>query len=226
MQCSFSFLAQQFLFLTRHPHLLLQKRAKAKRRRPEARSSSSKEKTVGYAMIYKDLYVALLTFILWFLNGGHRRRRGADLVARHLLRVAHRHGRRHAKKRSKNDARATLDPEHVCRIGGDPGAGPSNVEAPAAPPQQPPAPRQDRWVRPPSPSPERVAERLRESETQQPLRPMRYCRLHGWGSCPARQPRAPPTDADTAAPAVRSSGLLVQVASLARPRARTRLTAR
>jgi hypothetical protein len=47
--------------------------------------------------------------------------------------------------------------------------------------QQPPAPRQDRWVCPPSPSPERVAERLRESETQQPLRPMRYCPLHGWG---------------------------------------------
>jgi hypothetical protein len=92
-------------------------------------------------------------------------------------------------------------------------------------PQQPPAPRQDRWVRPPSPSPERVAERLRESETQQPLRPMRYCPLHGWGSCPARQPRAPPTDADKAAPVVRSSGLLVQVASPARPHARTRLTA-
>jgi hypothetical protein len=49
-------------------------------------------------MIYKDLFVALLTFILRFLNGGHRRWRGADLVARRLLRVAHRHGRRHAKK--------------------------------------------------------------------------------------------------------------------------------
>ena len=177
-------------------------------------------------MIYKDLSVALLTFILRFLNGGHRRRRGADFAARRLLRAAHRHGRHHAKKRSKKDARATLDPERVRRTGGDPGAGPSNVAAPAAPPQQPPAPRQDRWVRPPSPSPERVAERLRESETQQPLRPMRYCPLHGWGSCPARQPRAPPTDADTAAPAVRSSGLLVQVTSPARPRARTRLTAR
>jgi hypothetical protein len=81
-------------------------------------------------------------------------------------------------------------------------------------------------VRPPSPSPERVAERLRESETQQPLRLIRYCPLHGWGPCPARQPRAPPTDADPAAPAVRSSGLLVQVASPARPRAQTRLTAR
>jgi len=185
-----------------------------------------KRKTVGYAMIYKDLSVALLTFILRFLNGGHRRRRGADFVARRLLRAAHRHGRHHAKKRSKKDARATLDPERVRRTGGDPGAGPSNAAAPAAPPQQPPAPRQDRWVRPPSPSPERVAERLRESETQQPLRPMRYCPLHGWGPCPARQPRAPPTDADTAAPAVRSSGLLVQVTSPARPRARTRLTAR
>ncbi|PWZ08777.1 hypothetical protein Zm00014a_002205 [Zea mays] len=177
-------------------------------------------------MIYKDLSVALLTFILRFLNGGHRRRRGADFAARRLLRAAHRHGRHHAKKRSKKDARATLDPERVRRTGGDPGAGPSNVAAPAAPPQQPPAPRQDRWVRPPSPSSERVAERLRESETQQPLRPMRYCPLHGWGPCPARQPRAPPTDADTAAPVVRSSGLLVQVTSPARPRARTRLTAR
>jgi hypothetical protein len=177
-------------------------------------------------MIYKDLSVALLTFILRFLNGGHRRRRGADLVARRLLRAAHRHGRRHAKKRSKKDARATLDTERVRRTGGDPGTGPSNAAAPAAPPWQPPAPRQDRWVRPPSPSLERVAERLRESETQQPLRPMRYCPLHGWGPCPARQPRAPLTDADTAAPTVRSSGLLVQVASPTRPRARTRLTAR
>ncbi|AQK86419.1 hypothetical protein ZEAMMB73_Zm00001d038360 [Zea mays] len=59
-------------------------------------------------MIYKDLSVALLTFILRFLNGGHRRRRGADLVARRLLRAAHRHGRRHAKKRSKKDARPHL----------------------------------------------------------------------------------------------------------------------
>jgi hypothetical protein len=118
------------------------------------------------------------------------------------------------------------DPELIHRTGGDPGAGPSNAAAPAAPPQQPPAPHQDRWVRPPSPLPERVAERLRESETEQPLRPMRYCPLHGWGSCPVRQPWAPPTDADTTAPAVQSSGLLVQVASPARPRARTRLTAR
>jgi hypothetical protein len=93
-------------------------------------------------------------------------------------------------------------------------------------PQQPPAPRQDRWVCPPSPSLERVAERLCEFETQEPLCPMQYCPLHGWGPCPARQPRAPPTDADTSAPAVRSSGLLVQAASPARPRARTRLTAR
>jgi hypothetical protein len=123
--------------------------------------------TVGYGMIYKDLSVALVTFILRFLNGGHRRRRGADLVARRLLRVAHRHGRRHAKKRRKKKARATLDPERVRRTGGDPSAGPSNAATPATPPQQPPAPRQDRWVRPPSPSPERVAERLRESETQQ-----------------------------------------------------------
>jgi hypothetical protein len=46
------------------------------------------------------------------------------------------------------------------------------------------------------------------------------------GTCPARQPRVPPTDADTSAPVVRSSGLLVQVASPACPRARTRLTAR
>jgi hypothetical protein len=201
-----------------------EQRPKQEQRRQEV--LHQKEKTVGYAMIYKDLFVALLTFILRFLNGGHRRRRGADLVARWLLRAAHRHGRRHAKKRSKKDAWATLDPERVRRTGGDSGAGPSNATAPTAPLQQPPAPRQDRWVRPPSPSPERVAERLHESETQQPLRPMRYCPLHGWGSCPARQPRAPPTDADTTAPAVRSSGLLVQVASPARPRARTRLTAR
>ena len=55
-------------------------------------------------MIYKDLSVALLTFILRFLNGGHRRRRGADFAARRLLRAAHRHGRHHAKKRSKKDA--------------------------------------------------------------------------------------------------------------------------
>jgi hypothetical protein len=145
-------------------------------------------------MIYKDLYVALLTFILLFLNGGHRRRRGVDPVARRLLCAAHRHGCRHAKKRREKDARTTLDPEHVRRTGGDPGAGPSNTEAS---PQ--PAPRQDRWVRPPSPSLERVAERLRESETQQPLRPMRYCPLHGWGSCPARQPRASPPDENTPA---------------------------
>jgi hypothetical protein len=124
-------------------------------------------------MIYKDFYVALLTFILRFLNGGHRRRRGADPVARRLLCVAHRHGCRHVKKRRKKDARTTLDPEHVRRTGGDPGAGPSNTAAIAASPQ--PAPRQDRWVRPPSPSLERVAERLRESETQQPLHPMWYC---------------------------------------------------
>jgi hypothetical protein len=219
-------LAQQFPFYT------LSARAFTKERKGQNKNSGGKKffikrkKTVGYVMIYKDLSVALLTFILRFLNGGHRRRRGADLVARRLLRAAHRHGRHHAKKRSKKDGRATLDPERVRRTGGDPGADPSNVVAPAAPSQQPPAPRQDRWVRPPSPSPERVAERLRESETQQPLRPMRYCPLHGWGSCPARQPRAPPTDADTAAPAVRSSGLLVQVTSPARPRARTRLTAR
>ncbi|PWZ29456.1 hypothetical protein Zm00014a_042632 [Zea mays] len=174
-------------------------------------------------MIYKDLSVSLLTFILRFLNGGHRRWRGADLVARRLLRAAHGHGRRHAKKRRKKDAQATLDPERVRRTGGDPGAGPSNI---AAPSQQPLAPRQDRWVHPPSPSPERVAERLRESETQAPLRPMRYCPLHGWGSCPARQPWVSPPGADTTATAVRSSGLLVQVASPARPRARTRLTAR
>jgi hypothetical protein len=130
-------------------------------------------------MIYKDLYVALLTFILRFLNGGHRRWRGADPIARRLLCAAHRHGCRHAKKRRKKDARTTLDPEHIRRTGGNPGAGPSNTAATAASPQ--PAPRQDQWVRPPSPSLERVAERLRESETQQPLRPMRYCPLHGWG---------------------------------------------
>jgi hypothetical protein len=178
----FSFLVHSSIFSHVISNLLLQKRAKAKTRRPKTRSSSSKgKKTVGYAMIYKDLSVALLTFILRFLNGGHRRRRGTDLVAHRLLRAAHRHGRRHAKKRSKKDARATLDPERVHRTGGDPGTGPSNAAAPAAPPQQPLAPRQDRWVRPPSPSPERVAERLRESETQQPLRPMRYCPLHGWG---------------------------------------------
>jgi hypothetical protein len=41
--------------------------------------------TIGYVMIYKDLYVALLTFILRFLNSGHRRRRGADPIARRLL---------------------------------------------------------------------------------------------------------------------------------------------
>jgi hypothetical protein len=70
-------------------------------------------------------------------------------------------------------------------------------------------------VRPPSPLPEWVAERLRESETQQPLHSMRYWYrpLHGWGSCPARQPRDFPPDADTSATAVRSSGLLIQVAS-------------
>jgi hypothetical protein len=132
-------------------------------------------------MAQGHISLSLLTFLLRFLNSGHRRRRGADLVARRLLRVAHRHGRRHAKKRSKKDARATLDPERISRTGGDPGAGPSNAAAPAAPPHQPPVPHQDRWVRPPSPSPERVAERLRESETQQPLRLMRYCPLHGWG---------------------------------------------
>ncbi|PWZ12225.1 hypothetical protein Zm00014a_011075 [Zea mays] len=175
-------------------------------------------------MIYKDLSVALLTFVLRFLNGGHRRRQGANLVARRLLRAAHQHGCRHAKKRRKKDARATLEPERVRRTGGDPDAGPNNAAVPAAPPQQPPASSQDRWVRPPSP--ERVAERLRESETQQPLRPMRYCPLHGWGPCPARQPWVPPPEANISAPAVRSSGLLVQVASPARPRARTRLTAR
>jgi hypothetical protein len=81
-------------------------------------------------------------------------------------------------------------------------------------------------MHPPSPSPERVAERLRESETQQPLRPMRYCPLHGWGPCPARQPWVSPSGAHTTATAVRSSGLLIQVASPARPRAWTRLTAR
>jgi hypothetical protein len=32
-------------------------------------------------MIYKDLSVALLTFIIRLLNGGHCRRRGADVVA-------------------------------------------------------------------------------------------------------------------------------------------------
>jgi hypothetical protein len=165
----------------------------------------------------------LLTFILRSLNGGRRRRRGADSVARRLLRVAHRHGRRHAKKCRNKDARATFDPERVRRTGGDPGAGPSNA---AAPPQQPPAPHQDRWVCLPSPSPERIVERLRKSETQQPLRPMRYCPLHGWGSYPTRQPWASPPDANTPATGVRSSGLLIQVASPVRPRARTRLTAR
>jgi hypothetical protein len=78
-------------------------------------------------MIYKDLSVALLTFILRFLNGGHRHRRGADLVARRLLCAAHRHGRRHANKRRKKDARAILDLERVRRTGGDPGAGPNNA---------------------------------------------------------------------------------------------------
>jgi hypothetical protein len=111
-----------------------------KEQRPEKTTEGKKvlhrsKTTLGYAMIYKDLFVAHLTFILRFLNGGHRHQRGADLVARRLLRAAHRHGRRHAKKRRKKDARATLDPERVRRIGGDPGAGPSNVATPAAPPQ-------------------------------------------------------------------------------------------
>jgi hypothetical protein len=64
-------------------------------------------------MIYKDLSVALLTFIIRLLNGGHCRRRGADVVARRFLRVAHRHGCRPAKKHRNNNARATLDPERV-----------------------------------------------------------------------------------------------------------------
>jgi hypothetical protein len=114
--------------------LLLQKRAKAKNKNSGGKKFFIKRKTVGYAMIYKDLSVALLTFILRFLNGGHRRRRGADFAARRLLRAACRHGRHHAKKHSKKDARATLDPERIRRTGGDPGAGPSNVAAPAAPP--------------------------------------------------------------------------------------------
>jgi hypothetical protein len=66
----------------------------------------------------------------------------------------------------------------------------------------------------------------RRASSNKPLYSMRYCPLHGWGSCPARQPRASAPDADTSATAVRSSGLLVQVASRARPCARTRLTAR
>jgi hypothetical protein len=57
----------------------------------------------------------------------------------------------------------------------------------------------------------------------QPLRPIRYCPLYGWGSCSARQPRASP-DEDTSAATVRSSELLVQVSSPAHPRAWTRLT--
>ncbi|XP_025801358.1 basic proline-rich protein-like [Panicum hallii] len=61
-----------------------------------------------------------------------------------------------------------------------------------APPHRPPLTRGEGWARPPSPSPERVAERLRASETQQPLRPLRYCPRHGWGPCPARTPAAPP----------------------------------
>jgi hypothetical protein len=91
-------LAHSYIFLHVISTCFYKKEQRPKTRRPEARSSSSKKKTVGYAMIYKDLFVALLTFILRFLNGGHRRWRGADLVARRLLRVAHRHGRRHAKK--------------------------------------------------------------------------------------------------------------------------------
>jgi hypothetical protein len=125
---------KQFLLCHTSSALAFTKESKGQNKNSGGKKFFIKRKTVGYAMIYKDLSVALLTFILRFLNGGHRRRRGADFAARRLLRAACRHGRHHAKKHSKKDARATLDPERIRRTGGDPGAGPSNVAAPAAPP--------------------------------------------------------------------------------------------
>jgi hypothetical protein len=142
------------------------------------------------------------------MNGGHHHRRGVENPGRRLLRARTARRRRLAHRLRRSDARVTLDPEQLRRTGGDPGAGPS-AAPPAASPQAvadpgptPPAPapqhrppptRGDGWTCPPSPSPERVAERLRASETPQPLRTLRYCPLHRWGPCPGRT-AAPPSE--------------------------------
>jgi hypothetical protein len=167
-------------------------------------------------MMYRELSFVLLTFILRFINDGHHHRRGVENPGHRLLRARTARRRRLAHRLRRSDARVTLDPEQLRRTGGDPGAGPS-AAPPAASPQAvadpgptPPAPapqhrplptRGDGWACPPSPLPERVAERLRASETPQPLRPLRYCPLHGWGPCPART-AAPPSE-----PPPRATGL-------------------
>jgi hypothetical protein len=116
---------------TRHHYLLSQKEQRPKEDDRRQEVLHQRKKPSGFFIKGKNMSSAL-TFILRFLNDGNHHRRGADLVARHLLRVAHRHSRRHAKKRRKKDSRATLDPERVRWTGGDPGAGPSNAAAPAA----------------------------------------------------------------------------------------------
>jgi hypothetical protein len=141
--------------------------------------------------MYRELSVLLLTFIIHFLNNDHprrRHRRGAANPGRRMPRTRPARRRRFVHGPRMEDARVTLDPERIRQTGGDPGAGPSSG-APA--PQQRPPPTRG-WQNPPSPSPERVAERLRASETPQPLRPLRHCPLHGWGPCPARTPVEPP----------------------------------
>jgi hypothetical protein len=95
-------------------------------------------------------------------------------------------------------------PQAVADLGPSSGAPASSPQAVAdlgppspapAPQHRPPPTRGDGWPYPPSPSPERVAERLRASETPQPLRPLRHCPLHGWGPCPARTAVEPPPPA-------------------------------
>jgi hypothetical protein len=150
--------------------------------------------------MHRELSLVLLTFILRFMNDDHPRRRGAANPGRCMPRTRPARRRRLAHG-LRRDARVTLDPERIRQTGGDPGAGPSSG-APASSPQavadlgptspapapqhRPPLTRGDGWLCPPSPSPERVAERLRASETLQPLRPLRFYPLHGWGPCPAR----------------------------------------
>ncbi|PUZ40174.1 hypothetical protein GQ55_9G403600 [Panicum hallii var. hallii] len=160
--------------------------------------------------MYRELSLVLLTFILRFMNDGHPRRRGAANPGRRMPRTRPARRRRLAHGLRREDARVTLDPERIRKTGSDPGAGPSS-SAPASSPlavadlgptspapalwRRPPLTRGDGWLCPPSPSPERVAERLRASETPQPLRPLRYCPLHGWGPCPARTAAEPPPPA-------------------------------
>jgi hypothetical protein len=73
--CRASFLfSHTVLFSYTSSALAFTKESKGQNKTIGGKKFFIKEKIVRYAMIYKDLSVALLTFILQFLNGGYRRR--------------------------------------------------------------------------------------------------------------------------------------------------------